>query len=167
MKKTVEFKRVVNECQIAEVASLGRRIWREHYLDILGIEQIEYMLEKFQSEKAVASQIKDGGYMYFIIECGGKSCGYIGISADKDRLFLSKLYIKKEFRSMGIASKAIAMLEDICKNENLKAIWLTVNRYNTNSKAVYEKKGFRIIDEQVNDIGSGYVMDDYIMQKDL
>ena len=167
MDRRVEFKRVETERQIAEVARLGSEIWREHYPDIIGIEQIEYMLEKFQSEKAVADQIENGRYRYFIINCGGENCGYIGVSADKGRLFLSKLYIKKEFRSMGIASKAMEMLEDICRRENLKAIWLTVNRYNTNSKAVYEKKGFKVIDEQVNDIGSGYVMDDYIMQKDL
>ena len=125
------------------------------------------MLDKFQSEKAIKEQIENGGYRYFLANFNGENCGYVGISSDKDRLFLSKLYLKKSFRKKGIASKAIAMLEDICQKENLRAIWLTVNKHNTGSKAVYESNGFRVIDEQVCDIGHGYVMDDFIMQKDI
>lgn len=167
MSDNVSFTAVKTETQIDKVAKLGHEIWNEHYADILSKEQIDYMLLKFQSQQAVENQIKNEGYRYFLISSGGEDCGYIGISDDKDRLFLSKLYLKKSFRSRGIASKALKMLEDICREEKLCAIWLTVNRYNLSSKAVYEKKGFRVIDEQAADIGNGFVMDDYIMQKDI
>jgi ribosomal protein S18 acetylase RimI-like enzyme len=46
-------------------------------------------------------------------------------------------------------------------------IWLTVNRYNDATIAVYEKKGFRTVRTQVADIGNGFVMDDYIMEKEI
>jgi RimJ/RimL family protein N-acetyltransferase len=48
-----------------------------------------------------------------------------------------------------------------------KSIDLTVNKYNTNSIKAYEKMGFEKIDSVVMDIGNGYVMDDYVMKKEV
>jgi ribosomal protein S18 acetylase RimI-like enzyme len=42
-----------------------------------------------------------------------------------------------------------------------------VNKRNRNAIAAYEKYGFRIVDSVVKDIGGGFVMDDYIMSKDV
>lgn len=83
---------------------------------------------------------------------------------EKDRVFLSKLYIAKEARGKGLASKAFAFLTELASSNKKQAIWLTVNRYNSGSIAVYEKKGFVKVREQVLDIGNGYVMDDYVME---
>ena len=94
--------------------------------------------------------------------------GYTGVRPDGEgKLFLSKLYILKPYRGQGYASEAFAFLERLCAEEGLSAIWLTVNRFNTNTIAVYEKKGFVTVRTQVADIGSGFVMDDYIMEKTL
>lgn len=45
-----------------------------------------------------------------------------------------------------------------------KKIQLTVNKHNINSINAYKKWGFKTIDSVVTDIGSGFVMDDYIME---
>ena len=44
---------------------------------------------------------------------------------------------------------------------------LTVNRRNTGSIAFYERRGYVIRESAVFDIGGGYVMDDYVMEKQL
>lgn len=56
---------------------------------------------------------------------------------------------------------------DLCKKRNLSAMYLTVNKRNELAQRAYIGNGFRITEAMVNDIGSGFVMDDYIMQKDL
>ncbi|BFT72400.1 GNAT family N-acetyltransferase [Paenibacillus sp. P36] len=61
----------------------------------------------------------------------------------------------------------MVFLEMLCKGRNLNSIWLTVNRNNESSIAVYEKKGFRTVREQIVDIGNGFVMDDFIMEKEI
>lgn len=48
-----------------------------------------------------------------------------------------------------------------------QSIYLTCNKYNQHSLDVYHRKGFYDIDAVVSDIGHGFVMDDYILQKDL
>ena len=58
-------------------------------------------------------------------------------------------------------------MKELCKEGNMQAIYLTVNRNNTHAYEVYLKKNFKVIEEAVADIGYGFVMDDYIMQLDL
>ena len=43
------FLEVLTEHQIEIVESLAREIWTEHYVAIIGIEQVDYMLDRFQS----------------------------------------------------------------------------------------------------------------------
>jgi len=152
--------------EINAVEELAKKIWNEHYIPIIGKEQVDYMLSKFQSKEAIRKQI-DGGYRYFLSLYGEKRAGYFAILPDepKGSMFLSKLYVDKEFRGQGIGRASVSYIEDICKNSGLNTIWLTVNKNNENSIKVYKKLGFVIVESIVQDIGNGFVMDDYKMEK--
>lgn len=152
-----EFKKAND---IKELASLASSIWHEYWTCILTPEQIDYMVENFQSEKAIKNQIENENYTYYFIIKDGAKAGYFGISDKKEYLFLSKLYLKKEYRHQGLGKKAFEKIKELA---NDKPIRLTVNKYNTNTINAYKKWGFEIIDAVVTDIGSGFVMDDYIM----
>nr|WP_278335626.1 MULTISPECIES: GNAT family N-acetyltransferase [Oscillospiraceae] len=146
---------------------MADEVWHEHYAGILSEGQIDYMVEKFQSPEAVRRQMKEEGYQYFLLRLGEETAGYCGIKVEEDRLFLSKLYLRQSCRGHGIARKVMEFLEDMCRRNLLRAIWLTVNKYNSGSIAAYEKMGFHKAYTQTTDIGSGYVMDDYIMEKPI
>ncbi|ANS74460.1 GNAT family acetyltransferase [Paenibacillus yonginensis] len=163
----LHFLKVNQAEQIAELAALAAEIWREHYVSIITMEQINYMIDKFQSVPAIMDQIQRQGYEYYVFQQDGVKMGYLSVKPEEGKLFLSKFYVAKEHRGHGYASQAFAFLEQLCEDHKLSHIWLTVNRHNTNSIAVYERKGFRIIREQKADIGSGFVMDDYIMEREI
>ncbi|WP_310603191.1 GNAT family N-acetyltransferase [Anaerosporobacter sp.] len=158
------FHKVANQEEINQVVELGATIWREHYSSLISMEQIDYMLDKYQSPIAIAEQMENQGYEYYLIKDDDSTVGYIGIMMEEEKIFLSKLYVAKEARGNGFASKAFAFLADMAAENKKNAIWLTVNRHNDSSVAVYEKKGFVKVREQVADIGNGYVMDDFIME---
>ena len=158
---------VQTEEDIAELAKLADTVWHEYFPCIITNEQIDYMVEKFQSVPAITDQLNNQGYRYFFFQLEDTKIGYTGIKAEDGKLFLSKIYILKPYRGHGYASQALLFLEDICHNENLRSIWLTVNKYNDSSIAVYKKKGFQTIRTQVADIGNGFVMDDYVMEKTI
>lgn len=164
---TLIFSQVNTAEETAEVARLAGEIWREYYVSIITMEQIDYMIEKFQSVQAITEQIFNQGYEYYIIRSDGSAAGYISARPAEGKLFLSKFYISKEYRGRSYASQALAFLEKLCKDRGLSHIWLTVNRHNESSIAVYEKKGFRTVREQIADIGNGFVMDDFIMEKEI
>jgi ribosomal protein S18 acetylase RimI-like enzyme len=164
---TLSFRLVTTEQDIKAVARLAAEIWREHYINIISAEQIEYMLDKFQSAPAIADQIRHQGYAYYLMQVNGSDAGYLAVKPEESKLFLSKFYLLRSYRGRGYGSRAIRFLEELCRERGLKAIWLTVNRHNTSSIAVYEHTGFRTVRTQVADIGGGYVMDDYVMEKEV
>ena len=58
-KSGAKFVPVTDDVQVKKVAELAHEIWNEHYEEILGKEQIAYMLDMFQSEKALKNQMKN------------------------------------------------------------------------------------------------------------
>lgn len=157
------FQKAENDKQFQEIADLAEIIWHQHFTPIIGKEQVIYMVDKFQSFHALKEQLAEG-YEYYQIWDDGEFVGYTGIHPEDGRLFLSKLYIKKEARGRHLATKAFHFLQELSKERGLRAIWLTCNKHNDNSLAVYKHLGFTVIGAQAADIGNGFVMDDYIME---
>ncbi|MEL6810818.1 MAG: GNAT family N-acetyltransferase [Bacteroidota bacterium] len=145
---------------------LAIEIWNEHYTPIIGKAQVDYMLDKFQSVRAIQSQIEEGAH-YYVIRYENEDVGYISFYKQEDTLFLSKIYVSSHFRGKGIGKVAMNFIEDQARTSGYRTISLTVNKYNTNSIKAYEKMDFKKIEALVMDIGNGYVMDDYKMEKAL
>ena len=153
--------------EIKKLAELTSEIWHEYWTCILSDEQINYMVSKFQSEKAITFQIYNENYTYFYIVYDGQKVGYIGLSKKQDYLFLSKFYIKKEYRHKGIGSETFEFIKQYAIDNGYKRIQLTVNKYNQKTINAYNKWEFITVDSVVTDIGNGFVMDDYIMEYNL
>ncbi len=165
---SIEILKVETDKELHEVADLATEIWHECFPGIIFMEQIEYMVEKFQSYQAMKEQIYGQGYSYLAVRENGKLCGYIGVKQEDDeRFFLSKLYLRADKRGKGIASAILNRVFDEARRSGKKSVYLTVNRYNDHAVAVYKKTGFEIIGQAVADIGNGFVMDDYIMEYKL
>jgi diamine N-acetyltransferase len=158
---------VANASLIQEVASLAAEIWREHYTSIIAHAQVAYMLEKFQSQKAIAEQIRSG-YCYSLFQDeAGHAIGYMAFLIEKEELFLSKMYIHKNARGRGYGTAALKYIEAQGRQQHCRKAWLTVNKKNTDSIRVYQRWGFEICGPLLKDIGGGFVMDDYTMEKSL
>src|SRR5512143_275238 len=89
----IMFLEVSTDNQIEIVASLAREIWTEHYIPIIGKEQVDYMLDRFQSKHAISEQIRTG-VLYFLMEEDNEFIGYIAVQPKGVELFLSKIYVK-------------------------------------------------------------------------
>ncbi len=156
----------VQQHQTQRVAALAAEIWREHYTPILGREQVEYMLDKFQSAEAMAQQIGEG-YRYYLMEVGGKAAGYAAIKPEGETMFLSKIYVSQPYRRQKLAARTLSYLEEIAREQHCHSMYLTVNKHNSGSIAAYQKLGFQKVRTQKEDIGGGFFMDDDIMEKEI
>jgi ribosomal protein S18 acetylase RimI-like enzyme len=163
-----EILAVTNPADIEAVAILAHEIWNQHYIPIIGQEQVDYMLGKFQNAKAIGEQI-NRGYHYFIAKHQGKNAGYFALVPDMKNASaqLSKIYIRLDLRRCGLGREILAFVEAYCVNEGIRELWLTVNRHNTNAIAFYQRTGFHVESLTVQNIGNGFVMDDYRMAKIL
>ena len=160
------FEIVLDEDQIETIEGLACEIWCEHFTPIIGQAQVDYMLEKFQSKKAIVEQIENG-FLYFLIKNDNDPVGYAGVLVKKNQLFLSKLYIRSAERGNGYGRKVIEILEKLAIEKGLRKISLTVNKNNSGTIEMYKKLGFENCGSIVQDIGDGFVMDDYIMEKGI
>ena len=115
------------------------------------------MVEKFQSQKAITKSVLENNYTYYIMRDAGQIIGYCGVQPqpEDNSLFLSKLYLHKDYRGKHLSRMVMAMLCERC---------VTVNRGNTDSIQVYRRLGFSVEREQKENIGNGYFMDDYVMR---
>jgi GNAT superfamily N-acetyltransferase len=151
--------------QTAIVESLAREIWTEHYTPIIGGDQVAYMLAHFQSQQAITDQIRAGA-QYFLIEENDEFIGYFAVEPKGKELLLSKIYVKHARRGKGYGRKAVHFVGKLARERHLARIVLTVNKNNP-SVNVYEKLGFKNTGALVQDIGGGFVMDDYKMEKNV
>lgn len=165
MTEMVAVKRLSD---IDVVAGLARATWMRHYTPIIGAAQVAYMLEKFQSAAAITAQIA-GGYAYYLVSDEGQQVGYFALvpNADEGSMMLSKIYILPERQGRGLGQKVVAFAERQCVEQGLRRLWLTVNKNNVSSIAFYTRMGFATEASVVNDIGSGFAMDDFVMAKRL
>ena len=160
-------KPVLQHDDIKTTAALAKEIYTEHYSPIIGIAQVEYMLNKFQSEESILSQIENNT-LYYLIYNENIPIGYFAVELNNPdgKIFLSKLYIRKEARGFGLSKQALQLIKQLSKDNNLTHLWLHVNKNNP-SINIYKSLGFKITDAVKNHIGNGFYMDDYIMELEL
>ncbi len=149
------------------VVSLAQIIWNEWFPKIISQEQVNYMVEKFQSMPAIDKAIEEEGYQYFLEVLGDTPIGYMGVKEQENALLLSKLYLMKPFRGQRRSNVFFEKAEEIAREKGKDKVRLYVNRYNYNSIRVYLRRGFRIVKEEKTDIGGGFICDDYVMEKEI
>ncbi len=152
----------IGPSEISIVQELADKIWRKHYPEVIGMEQVEFMLEKFYNESSMKLQMLEGQQFYLIID-EGEPLGFIAVT-DKSggEWFLNKFYIDTDFHRKGLGSRSFKLLLDAL-GDSVKTIRLQVNRQNYKPINFYFKMGFVIECVADFDIGDGYFMNDFVM----
>ena len=167
---SVEITLASEESLLLAIEKLAFKIWHQHYTPIIGQKQVEYMLSKYQCFSAMQQQISDGYRYYAITNASNVEqsiIGYFAVQPRSNSLFLSKLYLDASSRGKGLSRLALSYIEQLANKEKLPEIELTVNKYNTGAIDAYKTMGFTVKEEAVFDIGKGFVMDDYVMVRQL
>jgi GNAT superfamily N-acetyltransferase len=159
----------VTRADVERIAALAREIWFEHYPGIISPGQIEYMLAQRYDPAVIADELGRAGLWWDKLTVGGELAGFSSyfLAAEPDALKLDKLYVLARHRRRGHGGMLIARAGEVARREGRRRLVLAVNKRNPHAIAAYRKHGFAVIDAVVKDIGGGYVMDDYVMEKAL
>lgn len=151
---------------IAVIRKLALDVWPQTYSSILSSGQIDYMMELMYSEKSLQQQISDGS-QFIIVYDEKEAVGFAAYQKLQPGVFkLHKIYVLPSQQGKGTGKFIINYIIDEIKKEEATVLQLQVNKNNT-AKNFYEKLGFYVAEEIKVDIGNGYVMDDYLMEKKL
>ena len=149
------------EKDLNTIAKLAHFIWNDHYVAIVGQEQVNYMLDKMYNEKSLLEQLNQKKHIFYLIENENETIGFVSISStNQSDYFIHKLYIDQQKSNTGIGTIALNSLIEII---NPKSLTLTVNRQNFKSINFYFKNQFKIDRIEDFDIGNGYHMNDFVM----
>jgi len=143
------------------------RVWPQTYASILSQEQIDYMLEMMYSVNSLKDQMTEQECQFIIVYDAGNPVGFASYTEeDFKRWKLNKIYVLQNQQGKGTGKYVINYIIEEIKKQNAVSLFLQVNRYN-NAKTFYERLGFTEIDFINLDIGNGYFMNDYVMEKKL
>ncbi len=162
-----EFVLCRDDDDIRAAAALADEIWHEHFPGIISLAQTDYMVGKFQSFESMKQQIAKEGYSYYLIVFEGEAVGYFAIAPRDGTMFLSKFYLRREFRGRHFSTQAFRFICDMARQQGLESVWLTVNKNNERAIKAYEAFGMSVVRTLQTDIGGGFIMDDLVFEKKL
>jgi diamine N-acetyltransferase len=146
------------------IRELTYKVWPQTYAAVLSQEQIDYMLEMMYSPASLEKQMNDGAQFIFVYD-STEPVGFASYQETEPSIYkLHKIYVLPSQQGKGTGRFVIDHIIAEIKNKNAKALQLQVNR-NNKAKSFYERLGFVAIKEIKLDIGNGFFMDDYIMEK--
>ena len=141
-------------------------VWPKTYSRILSVGQIDYMLEMMYSVSSLRKQMEDK-CQFIIIYSGGEPVGFASYQELKPGAWkLHKLYVLVSEQGKGTGKFMMDYIMGEIKKQGAESLELQVNRRNL-AKNFYEKLGFAQREMIKLDIGNGYFMDDYVMEKQL
>ncbi|MEL1248658.1 GNAT family N-acetyltransferase [Flavobacterium helocola] len=151
--------------QLPIVIDLTKKIWPVAYGEILSKAQLDYMIDKFYNETALRELIQKGHVFYLAQDDNGKEVGFVSyeINSEPNKTKIHKIYVLPETQGTGLGRQFFELVKEKAIENNQKAIFLNVNKYN-NAIYFYTKLGFTKVKDEVIDIGNDYVMDDYVME---
>ncbi|MFI5185338.1 MAG: GNAT family N-acetyltransferase [Chitinophagales bacterium] len=152
------------KADIPLIRKLCLKVWPQTYAPILSQEKIDYMLELMYSPASLQEQMSGGSQFIFIYD-DEEPVGFAAYFEQTSSVYkLDKIYILPSQQGKGTGRFVIDHIVNEIKQKGAAALRLQVNR-NNKAKNFYEKIGFVVIDYQDIDIGNGFFMNDYVMEK--
>ncbi len=157
------------EEHLPALAELAGIIWRQHYPGIISDAQIEYMLAKMYALDTLGEEIRAKGIQFVRLLAGGRFVGFTsyGPTSEPGVMKLHKCYLLPEMHGRGHGSSLLQHCARAARKLGTRRMILAVNKQNTKAITAYHRNGFNITESVITDFGEGYVMDDYVMAKDL
>lgn len=151
------------------LAALARDIWYAHYSAIISAAQIEYMLGQRYHSNVVLAELRCDGMWWDKLVVAGGMAGFASyfLTGVPSEMKLDKLYVHPRLQRRGYGGMMIARAGEVARSRGCSRLVLAVNKSNRSAIAAYLKHGFRIANAVRKDIGGGFVMDDYVMEKSV
>ena len=151
---------------INTIGFLAHEIWPKTYGQILSEAQLQYMLHLIYAPSSLKKQMQVQKHQFLLAELDEEPVGFASFSASTVQgvYKLHKIYVRTDIQGKGMGKALIDAVVEAIKPLKATSLHLNVNRHNK-AKTFYEKFGFQVIGEEDIDIGNGYFMNDYVMEK--
>ena len=155
----------IREADFEALIALAYAIWLPHYSPLVGAEKTEYILSLRFTPENLSAYIGAADKGLELLRVDGELAGYCSYAKHGDELKLEQLYLLSEHKGRGLGGLMLRHVESRARDFACQRIFLQVAKGNEDAIAVYLRTGFAIREAVEIDIGDGFVMDDYILEK--
>ena len=159
--------RPITPPDVPAISSLAREIWQATYPGIITQDQIDFMLELRYGHERLYDDLEDADKWLDQAFLDDRRVGFAFSEIYKGEFKLDKLYIHPDVQRQGVGGQLIEHVAERARKLGYPKVILAVNKRNEKAINSYKKYGFVVREITQDDIGQGYVMDDFIMEKVL
>ncbi|HLF51813.1 GNAT family N-acetyltransferase [Flavobacterium sp.] len=151
------------------IQEIAYQTWPDTYGEILSKEQLDYMLAQFYSEETLNENVTEKGHHFLLAKEENVALGFASYEHNynqKPVTRIHKIYILPQTQGKGIGKLLLDTIEALAKEKHSETLSLNVNKFNK-ALTFYQKLGFKIVLEEDIELDHGYLMEDYVMEKQL
>src|SRR5260221_1777462 len=150
------------------IRQLAEQTFHVTYLPLQPKDKVDYLFDLMYNTSSLTAQMNKG--QQFIWE--KDETGYLGYASyeinykDQDKTKIHKIYIMPTAQGKGVGKELVNHIGGIARLNKNTIFLLDVYRHNP-AVRFYEKIGFKKVEEQITEVGNGFVMDDFVMEKSI
>ena len=148
------------------IRQLAEQTFHITYLPLQPKDKVDYLFDLMYNTSSLTSQMNKG--QQFIL--AKDETGYLGYASyeinykDQGKTKIHKIYIMPTAQGKGVGKELVNHIGGIARQNKNTIVLLDVYRHNP-AVRFYEKIGFKKVGEQITEVGKGFVMDDFVMEK--
>lgn len=161
--------REAKKTDIPAIYDLAVKTWNITYPTIISKEQIDYMIEKMYSKEKLDKVIETENFNFLLFETDNQLVGFCSIEHNYTNEAITrihKLYVDPEVHGKSVGKQLLIETEKLAQKNKSSKLHLNVNKKNP-AVNFYFKQNFSVEREEVLDIGNAFVMDDFVMIKEI
>ena len=133
----------------ATISTLRQRIWDTTYRGIYPDAVIDDFDYDWHQQRDL-QKISNPSFTVYLIRCGDEDIGYFIFQHTGSGVWLSSLYVLREYQHRGIGKQAFAILKDHCREKGINRFACNCSPHNKNAMRFYQRMGGVVTK---NDIG--------------
>jgi GNAT superfamily N-acetyltransferase len=152
------------------IQHIAQFTWPDTFREILSDDQIDYMLKIMYSDTAIKNQITNLGHKFILVWEDGTYHGFASYEHNYKHTNMTKvhkLYILPKSQGKGAGKLLLDYIEELTQKEQNTGMTLNVNRNNEAAIVFYKHHGWTIDKEEDIDIGNNFMMNDFVMSKQV
>ena len=161
--------RIATLADVNRIREIAEITWPVTYSSIISLDQIQFMLDWMYDKQTISSAIEAVNQDFLVLEIEDEIVGFAGIEHQyegKAITRLHKLYVLPSTQGTGGGKTLLNAVEYEARIHKCTLLHLNVNKANP-AVQFYFKNGFEVDHEIILEIGNGFVMDDFVMTKEI
>lgn len=165
---TTEFENITGTLDIIKTTCLANRIFGQHFTPLMPRQQIDYILDTFNSFNVINERISTGGYKYYGIVCDSRQAGFFAyVPRLGEAVEITEIGVIKKQRGKGCCKRALQFICDKAREGGARTVKIKINKKNETALKAFKALGMQEIGEEQEKLMGDFFVEQVILALDI